>query len=131
MADGPPRGDGAPLGRLTERAAFKAAARHGAKAVRPGLVLQARQRRPDEGVDAGARYGLTASRRVGKAVARNRARRRLRALAREVLPHGAAPGYDYVLIARHTTPQRPYARLRGDLLGALRKLGLRRRDGPE
>ncbi len=49
------------------------------------------------------RYGLTASRKVGNAVTRNRARRRLRVLAHDILPRHAAPGYDYVLIARAAT----------------------------
>jgi len=69
------------------------------------------------------RYGLTASGKVGIAVIRNRARRRLRALAVEVLPPHAAPGHDYVLIARGTTITRDFSDLRGDLTTALQKLG--------
>lgn len=112
------------LGRLTQRSAFKAAAARGYKAVRPGLVLQARPHGPQEAAAGEQRFGLTASRRVGNAVTRNRARRRLRALAREVIASRAKPGYDYVLIARQATPQRPYSRLRGDLLSALGRLEL-------
>jgi ribonuclease P protein component len=69
------------------------------------------------------RVGLTVSRKVGNAVVRNRARRRLRAVANEVLPRLAAPGLDYVLIGRAQTPHRAYATLIADLgraLGALR-----------
>jgi len=112
------------VARLTRRSAFKAAAARGHKAVRPGLVPQARAHGPEEAPEAPVRFGLTASRRVGNAVTRNRARRRLRALAREVLASRARPGYDYVLIARQATPQRPYGRLRGDLLAALGRLKL-------
>jgi ribonuclease P protein component len=83
-------------------------------------VLQACRR--ESTVDIG--LGLTASKKVGNAVARNRARRRLRALARELLPVCATPGYDYVLIARAATVGRPYAGLREDLRGALRRLKL-------
>lgn len=71
------------------------------------------------------RFGLTASKRVGNAVARNRARRRLRALAGELLPRGGQPGCDYVLIARVATTTRAYADLRRDLDQALAKLARR------
>lgn len=77
------------------------------------------------------RVGFTASRKVGSAVARNRARRRLRAVAREVLPQRGRPGFDYVLIARSGTLDRPYAALVEDLNTAVEKIaaGARRR-GP-
>ncbi len=75
--------------------------------------------------EARLRVGITVSRKVGNAVARNRARRRLRAVARETLPGQAMPGHDYVLIGRKGTLSRPYDALRGDLEGALAKLGLR------
>lgn len=75
-----------------------------------------------------ARVGFTASRKVGNAVARNRAKRRLRALSVEVLARHGVPGQDYVLIARATTPTRPYAALRKDLERALRRLALWRND---
>lgn len=71
------------------------------------------------------RVGITVSRKVGNAVARNRARRRLRALAAETLPRHAKAGHDYVLIGRKGTLARPYDRLRDDLATALAKLGLR------
>jgi ribonuclease P protein component len=70
------------------------------------------------------RVGFTASKKVGGAVVRTRARRRLRALAREVLLREAAPGYDYVLIARPETATRDYALLRDDLRYALKRLRL-------
>lgn len=70
------------------------------------------------------RVGFTASRRVGGAVERNRARRRLRAAAAEVLPAHGARGCDYVLIARQGTLTRPYGALAGDLAGALKRLDL-------
>ncbi len=68
------------------------------------------------------RVGFTASRKVGNAVARNRAKRRLRAAAAEVLPRQGVPGTDYVLIARSGTGARPYAQLVADLEGALRQV---------
>lgn len=70
------------------------------------------------------RYGLTASRKVGSAVVRNRARRRLRAAAEKVLPESGRPGYDYVLIARAQTSRIPFQQLLDDL-----RRGLDRLDG--
>ena len=89
-------------------------------------MLQQRRRTGDErGTegDSTIRVGYTASRRVGNAVQRNRARRRLKALAGEVLPELGRPGYDYVLIARASTPSRPFAALTQDLRRALTKAG--------
>ena len=69
------------------------------------------------------RVGFTASRKVGSAVQRNRARRRLRAAVAEVLPDMGQTSHDYVVIARAATPGRPYAALLGDLRTALARLG--------
>lgn len=122
------------LYRLTDRAQFVAAAKHGRKAAQPGLVVQARSHgdpaAPEDG-EGGIGVGFTASRKVGKAVVRNRARRRLRALAAEVLPRHARAGYDVVLIARQATATRLYDDLRADLVRALRRLGLYRAAPPE
>ena len=68
------------------------------------------------------RIGFTVTKRVGNAVVRNRARRRLRAAARQVFPSSARAGFDYVLIARHSTPIRPYRDLIGDMEAALMRL---------
>ena len=69
--------------------------------------------------------GFTASRKVGKAVERNRARRRLKAAAAEVLPEKGWPGTDYVVIARRACLRRPYAALLGDLSTAVERLSAR------
>ena len=70
------------------------------------------------------RYGLTASKKVGNAVVRNRARRRLRALAEEVLPDCGLPCGDIVLIARNgKTVSLDYAEMKRDLLWSIRRLG--------
>ena len=94
----------------------------------PGLVLQAA---PVPAADAGAgqvRVGYTASRRIGNAVARNRAKRRLRAAVAHVMPASAQCGCDYVVIARAATLTRPFDVLIGDLAAALARVGARMRD---
>lgn len=86
----------------------------------PGLVLQAHVRDANGGT---ARVGFTASRKVGGAVRRNRARRRLRAAAECIIPGHAAPGFDLVLIARAATVTRPFRALLEDLKAALKRVG--------
>ena len=112
--------------RLKRRSEFVRVAREGRAWATPGLVLQVS--RPDDRDSmqqpaAGIRLGITASRRVGNAVARNRVRRRLREAARMVLPANAATGRDYVLIGRAATLGRPFAMLVSDLRSALLRLG--------
>jgi ribonuclease P protein component len=68
------------------------------------------------------RIGFTATRRIGGAVVRNRAKRRLREAARALAPLHALPGCDYVFIARGGTAQRPWVRLLDDMKTALIRL---------
>jgi ribonuclease P protein component len=107
------------LPRLTRRSEFLRVAGRGRKAARPGLVLQAL---PSE--TRALRLGFTATKKIGGAVVRNRAKRRLREAARLTLSGDAAPGWDLVLIARDATATRPFAQLLGDLRGALRQAGV-------
>ncbi|WP_415183581.1 ribonuclease P protein component [Phaeovulum sp.] len=87
----------------------------------PGFLLQARPRREGEPARPDlVRIGFTCSKKVGNAVARNRAKRRLRALAQQVLPQAARPGWDYVLVGRaETTATRDFAQMLVDLTRAL------------
>jgi ribonuclease P protein component len=120
--------------RLKRRGEFLHVARAGRKWAAPGLVLQVLKRRksgdrpagasPDAGPDTeDVRVGFTVTRRVGGAVERNRARRRLRAAVERVMPTHAAFCRDYVVIGRGETLRRPFEALVGDLETALRKLG--------
>lgn len=112
----------APVKRLIRRAEFLKVAEGRRKWVAPGVILQMAPQSP-----AGElRVGFTASRKVGNAVARNRARRRLRAASAELLPVHAAEGHDYVLIARSGTLTRRYQALLADLAEGLQRLGVYR-----
>lgn len=106
--------------RIKKRADFLAAAR-AASAAAPGFVLQARKRPESHPVDgAQVRLGLTASKKVGGAVVRSRAKRRLRAIGDAVLSELGRPGWDYVLIARaERTVSRDFATMRTELQTAV------------
>lgn len=107
------------MDRLKKRREFLAVAA-GHKWAAPGLVLQARARGSDcDDKAPSARVGFTVTKKVGSAVIRNRAKRRLRAAAAEVLPILANPGYDYVLVGRAATLERAWPDLLGDLRAAL------------
>ncbi|MEI4233124.1 ribonuclease P protein component [Roseovarius sp. D22-M7] len=105
---------------MRKRRDFLAAARARREGV-PGMMVQGRDRRDG---NPAIRVGFTCSKKVGNAVLRNRAKRRLRAVARDVLNGSGQLGWDYVLIGRAgQTVTRPYADLRDDLVHALRRLG--------
>jgi len=120
-ADPAPPPAGAALERLKKRREFLRAAQRGKRAARPGLVLQAL---PAE--DSRLRLGFTVTKKVGNAVTRNRARRRLKEAARLNLPGMGLAGWDLVLIGRDGTIARPFALLVEDLRGALRQTGVLR-----
>ena len=85
----------------------------------PGFLLQARQRTDAEPAE-GWRVGFTCSKKLGNAVVRNRAKRRLREIARAVLPGAARNGWDYVIVGRPgATVTRPFDALLADLGAAL------------
>jgi len=127
------------LVRLKRRRDFLRVAAKRRKWVTPGLILQAAPTpqaaadtppKTTAGADSGtepassgatqvARVGFTVSKKVGNAVARNRARRRLKAAAAEVMPGLARPGTDYVIIGRGATVKRSYSDLLHDLKTAL------------
>jgi len=111
--------------RLKRRAEFLRVAGAKRKWAMPGLVLQARPWKDGvshEMPEIGFRVGFTVSKKVGKAVARNRARRRLRVVADRVLAAHAKPGFDFVVIGRAATIERPFADLLRDMEAALRRV---------
>ena len=105
---------------LSKRADFLRAAKARRQGT-AGLLLQARRRGPDEAHGAGGmRVGYTCSKKIGNAVVRNRAKRRLREVARAVLPGKGQDGWDYVLVGRPgATVARPFVALVADLAQAL------------
>ncbi|MGC1487141.1 MAG: ribonuclease P protein component [Albidovulum sp.] len=107
---------------LTKRADFLRAA----QAKRQGtgsFLLQARLRRTDEADPDVIRIGYTCSKKLGNAVARNRAKRRLREVARAVLPQNGRPGWDYVLVGRpQATATREFTQMLADLEKALAQI---------
>lgn len=125
------------LPRLKQRGDFVRLNRRGKRAAAVGLVVQVdpipadvdrtgdnSQMRPQ------MRVGFTATKKLGSAVVRNRVKRRLRALADEMLPVLARPGHDFVLIGRHATATRDFAALRRDFIEALKRLKMVR-DGAD
>ena len=102
---------------IPSRAGFLAARSKGEKALAKGLVIQAVTRNSDDW-----RIGLTATKKIGNAVTRNRARRRMRALARDHLSPLAKNGMDYVLIARHDTAMANWQDMTKGLQKAIRYL---------
>ena len=101
---------------MRHRADFLRAAR-APKKVTPGFILQIRNRQDG---DDRVRIGFTCSKKVGNAVARNAAKRRLREIARLTIPLEGKAGHDYVLIGRAgKTASLPFSRLLSDLAQAL------------
>ncbi|HCP01669.1 MAG: ribonuclease P protein component [Alphaproteobacteria bacterium] len=108
------------IARLPKRRDFLRIAAAKRRCAQPGLVLQTAPVPKDTSIAPGTiRVGLTATRKIGGAVIRNRARRRLRAAVRDIMTDRAKNGLDYVLIARAGTAERDYRALQKDLVAAL------------
>ncbi len=106
------------LRRLKVRPQFLAAAKSLARPC--GAVLIQTRDRADG--DPAIGVGFTATKRIGGAVVRNRAKRRLREAARQLIPAHGIAGADYVLIARQACAERPWPRLLDDVKTALIRL---------
>ena len=108
------------LGRLKKRSDFLHVQQSGQKWVSKAMIVELA---PNDNL--GVRYGLTVSKKVSKlAVARNRIKRRLRAVACDVLPAYTGQNIDIVLIGRSLAADRDYADLQTDLSWCLSKMGI-------
>ena len=95
--------------------------RGGSHCATASFVLEAKPRQQEESARQ-ARFGFTVTKRLGKAVDRNRIKRRLRAAVRDVQMHHAKPGFDYVIVARAPALETAYATLVVDLEKALERV---------
>lgn len=116
---------------LKRNGEFNRAYRRGQAFVHPAVVTYVFRRKNGGGL----RVGITTGKKVGGAVARNRARRVLRAALAQVLAGGAAAPYDIVLVARGATPGLKSTRLvpvlrRHLLAGGVLTHGDKAADGP-
>ena len=109
---------------MRKRADF-VAANNGLRVARGGVVLLVK---PNAAADL--RFGVTVTKRIGNAVVRNRMKRRLRALVRDVLPHHGLAGHDHVLIGRESGVERDFATMRAELLVALERARAGKGDPP-
>ena len=115
------------LYRLKRRPQFLAAAK-GVSLARGAVLIQQLDRQDG---DPAIRLGFTATKKIGGAVQRNRAKRRLREAARAMLAQYGVPGSDYVFIARMGTADRPWDRLLDDVKSALTRLATPRSAAPK
>lgn len=102
---------------LKKRFNFLKVAKEGRKAVMPSLIIQAHLKKENE--EACVRFGFTATRKIGSAVIRNRARRRLKSTVDLIMKEKSLRPGDYVLIARHETATVPFKVLIKDFKKAL------------
>ena len=98
--------------------------RNGYKVSMPGFILQGKLRGVSTSINPTfSRYGLTCSKRIGNAVKRNRAKRRLRSVVMAILPYSALEGWDYVLIGKtNSTENLSFDNLKDSLTKALSKI---------
>lgn len=107
-------------GRLKKRPEFLYVAKNGQKWVSDSVVVQVIE--TDRGE---VRFGYTATKKIGNAVTRNRAKRRLRAVVDEVLKSDNLKSADIVLIARDKTPTTDWDKLGKDLRWCLKRLDIK------
>ena len=109
------------LTRIVKRSEYLRVKQRGTSIAEPGVVIQAAPVANSSSY-LQPRVGFTVSKRVGNAVKRNRARRRLKSIASDVLPNEGFQAWDYVFIGRLVTLNRPYDLLLEDARSALRKI---------
>jgi ribonuclease P protein component len=104
---------GDPITILRKRSEFLAANK-GLRNARTGFVLLTLPN-----AEAGKRFGVTVTKKIGNAVVRNRMKRRFRELLRAALPGEGLPDTDHVLIGREGGVERDFATMRDELSAAL------------
>ncbi len=109
--------------RLTDSDRFREVREAGSSFSHPLLILCVLSNEMDA-----SRAGFTASRRVGKAVDRNRARRRMREAVR-LMWDLVEPGWDMVWIARPTLNQAPFVEVQAACARLLARAGIRKAQG--
>ena len=121
-ADSAPADSNQPIEVIRKRADFLAANR-GKRFVTSSFVLLAHRRRSDHSIGtAKIRYGITVTKKIGNAVARNRMKRRFRALLAQSLPRNGIAGVDHIMIGRKAVKEADFATMKADLEKGLRYL---------
>ena len=115
------RGSTARVATLKTRAEYLRV-RKGGRCATAAFVLEAKARDGSTQAGEGPRFGFTVTRHIGKAVERNRIRRRLKAAVRDAAPNHASGEFDYVLIARRAALTSQFAALVGELARALARV---------
>lgn len=115
-------GSNRPIEVIRKRADFLAANR-GKRFVTSDFVLLAHRRRSDHAVPAETiRHGITVTKKIGNAVARNRMKRRFRALLAETLPRHGITGVDHIMIGRKADKETNFDAMKDDLDKGLKYL---------
>ena len=105
------------LGKITKRSDYVKAAR--GRYIKTSSLFLQKVKRDDKKIP---RYGVTASKKIGIAVERNRAKRRIRHAIKEVLPKYGKNGYDYVVVATIKTNKVSWKTILNDLEKAFREI---------
>ena len=105
------------LDKITKRSDFVKASK--GQYIRTSALFLQKVKRDDK---KNPRYGITASKKIGNAVERNKAKRRIRHAIKEVLPKYGKSGYDYVVIATIKTNKVSWNTVLNDLERAFREI---------
>ena len=105
---------------IKKREDFIKLSKEGFSSPQEGLVLQVKSNE-ELTKHKLIRFGVTATKKIGNAVVRNKCKRKLRVLAKDILSKHAKENSDYILIARNTTYNRNINLLKTDLLNALKE----------
>lgn len=102
-------------------------ANHGKRFVTPAFILLAHKRQLHSAADHDIvgddiRYGITVTKKIGNAVARNRMKRRFRALLADLLPRHGISGTDHIIIGRNQDRERDFATMKSELEKGLKHL---------